>query len=137
MPRHSESQEMVATPYSAVLQELKDVQSNLRSRVQHLWMIHRNLWSALQDGCQEDDFWPRRLAGLKKESQQEFQRLLFRLTHLVSERLDSSYAIFSRQEEAKILQAVSHTYCHLAQTLLPSKSATLSPKGSLPAYSLN
>lgn len=95
--------------FDAVFEELRLLQSRLKTTVNRLWFIKISLDAAYRCGHKETDFLPRRLFSQKREAQEEYKRLIQCLNHLISSRLDSAFVILSCHEDEKTLRQIRKT----------------------------
>ncbi len=126
--------------FDSILQELKDLQSRLKTTANRLWTIKFSLSAARNEGPEGGDFLRRRLHKREREEQQEFERLVNRLNRVVSSHLDSSLIAFSSIEDVQTVASISRTirYMHnsfAGESLLGQTWAKLN--AALPAFSRN
>lgn len=99
--------------FDAILTELKELQSRLKTTANRLWSIKLTLTSAAQEGKKDVDFLYRRLRKREREEQQEFEKLLNRLNRVVSSHLDSSLIAFSSIDDVQTVASISRTIRYL------------------------
>ena len=95
--------------FDAVFEELRLLQSRLKTTVNRLWFIKISLDSAYRCGHTESDFLPRRLVSQRKEAQEEYKRLLQCLNRLISSQLDSAFVVLNSHEDEKTLKQIRST----------------------------
>jgi len=126
--------------FDAVLDELKDLQSGLKSTANRLWTIKLSLAAAKRDGLSENEFLLRRLAKREREEQVDFERLLNRLNRVVSQNLDSSLIAFSSIDDVETVARISKMIRYLHNSFageLPLGQTWAKLNAALPAFSKN
>jgi len=126
--------------FNAVLDELRDLQSRLKSTANRLWTIKLSISASKKDGLAEEEFLPRRLAKREREEQVEFERLLTRLNRVVSQNLDSSLIAFSSIDDVETVARISKMIRYLHNSFageLPLGQTWAKLNAALPAFSKN
>jgi hypothetical protein len=128
------------TKFDSILNELKNLQSRLKTTANRLWSIKFSLASVLHEDKEGGEFLRRRLQKREREEQAEFERLVNRLNRVVSSHLDSSLIAFSSIEDVQTVAHISRTirYMHnsfAGEFLLGQTWAKLN--AALPAFSRN
>lgn len=126
--------------FTPVLNELRELQSRLKTTANRLWSIKLSLASASQEGQREGDFLRRRLGLREKQEQLEFEKLLNRLNRIVSQHLDSSLIAFSSIEDVETVAGISKTIRYIHNSFageFPLGQTWAKLNAALPAYSKN
>jgi Skp family chaperone for outer membrane proteins len=129
-----------STKFDSILNELRELQSDLKTTANRLWNIKLSLAAAIQEGQGEADFLFRRLMKREREEQQEFEKFLNRLNRVISSHLDSSLIAFSSIEDVRTVADISRTIRYLHNSFageLPLGHTWVKLNAALPAFSRN
>lgn len=101
------------TRLNHVLKKLTHIESHLKKAGNDLWTINSALRSSLSHGHQPDDFLPRRLACMKKETQNTVTLLVEQFHAILATHFDKRFVAFKSPDDIKTIHRIRKTVRYL------------------------